>query len=262
MEAESTQTTETYLKVMAWLHANQKKLLIAAGVALAIGVAFTINGIQKDATEEKANAALLDLPMPNPRAARAPVTAAPFLDLAKEYPQTSAGEYAALLGSETLFLDGKYPEAHEEFSKFITQYPESVLLSQARVGVAASLEGEGKIADATQKYQELLLAYSSDANITSPVKLTLARLEEKQSKFEPAMNHYLELAHINNPYDPWVAEARERAQALLMSHPELRKLLPSSKPSGTPAAPGGLNLSLPPGAAKTTAAPPAAKPKP
>jgi predicted negative regulator of RcsB-dependent stress response len=265
MEAESTQSTETYLKVLAWLHANQKKLVIAAVVVAVIAAAAGIMSWQKSAADADANAQLLAVPLMTFGGGQfTPTPAGPFLTLAKQSPDTSAGEYAELLGAEALFTGEKYPEAHQEFSKFIEEHPASALLAQARVGLAASLEGEGKASEATQKYLEILPAYSSEANIVSPVKLTLARLYEKQNKPEQALTYYSELARINNPSDPWAAEARERGELLLAQHPELRKappsapsVVPGSPPAGT--RPPGVNPFTP---AKATSAPapaPAAK---
>jgi predicted negative regulator of RcsB-dependent stress response len=267
MEAESTQSTETYLKVLAWLHANQKKLMIGGGVAVAIALVAGFMAWHKAEIEADANAQLLAVPLSGYRGGQLTQTPAePFLKLANDSPDTSAGEYAELLGAATLFSEGKYPEAHQEFSKFIEGHPASGLLAQAKVGLAAALEGEGKVAEATQKYQEIVQVYSSEANISSPVKLTLARLYEEQNKPEQALTYYSELARINNPYDPWVAEARERGEMLLAKHPELRKAAPASPAGGVPgvAQPPGANPYAP---AKTTPTPvpapapaPAAKP--
>jgi predicted negative regulator of RcsB-dependent stress response len=258
---QSTDSTERYLKVLAWLHANQKKLIIGATVVVVIVLAVVIVDWQKAQVEASADAQLLKVPLATYHGNRlVPAQSGPFLNLAKQYPDTSAGEYAALLGAGSLFTEGKYPEAHQAFSQFIERYPESPLLSQAKVGLAASLEGEGKISEAAQKYQEILAACSAEANIVSPVKLTLARLDEAQNKPEQAFNYYVELARINNPYDPWAAEARERGELLLMKHPELRKSQPGAK--GGPSAgsqPAGLNLSLP-AKANNAPAPAAAKP--
>ena len=263
MEAESTQSTETYLKVLGWLHANQKKLTIGVGVAAVIAVIAAVLTWQKTATEAEANAQLLGLPLATFRGGQITAPPAePFLKLAEQHPDTSAGEYSELLGAETLFTDGKYPEAHQEFAKFVGNHPASTLLAQANIGLAASLEGEGKMSEATQKYQEILSVYPSEPGIVSPVKLTLARLYEKQNKLEQALTYYSELARVNNPYDPWVAEARERGELLLVKHPELRKAPPAaagapvagSHPSGvSPYAPAKPNPGAPP-------APAAAKP--
>jgi predicted negative regulator of RcsB-dependent stress response len=244
MEAESIQSTETYLKVLAWMHANRKILMIGVGVAVVITLAASIMAWQKSETESNANAKLMSLPLGNVRNGEMePSPAGPFLDLAKQYPDTSAGEYAALLGAGSLFTEGKYPEAQQAFSEFIDEHPDSTLLAQARVGLAASLEGEGKIAEAAQKYQEIISIYSLEANIVSPAKLTLARLDEELNKPAQALTYYEDLARVNNPYDPWAAEARERGELLLARHPELRKAPPAAA-SAPPAAsePAGLDL--------------------
>ena len=254
MEAESTQTTETYLKVLAWFHANRKMLMIGAGVAAVIAVAAGIMAWQKSEAESSANTHLMGVPLATLHDGRVvPAQAGTFLDLAKQYPDTSAGEYASLLGAESLFMDGKYPEAHQEFSKFIEDHPASALLPQAKVGLAASLEGQGKTSEASQKYQEVISAYATEANIVSPAKLTLARLDEEQNKPEQALKYYEELARVNNPYDPWAAEARERGTLLLIKHPELRKQ------AAAPTQPAGLNL-LAPRQTSNAPAPAAKKP--
>ena len=235
MEPDSLQTTERYLKLLAWLHTNRKMLIIGGAVAAVVALAITIVCWQKAEAEAGANAQLLNTPLATYRGGRlTPAQAGPFLDLAKQHPDTTAGEYAALLGAESLFTEGKYPEAHQGFSKFIEQYPESPLLAQAKVGLAASLEGEGKISEAAQKYQEIISAYSTESSIATPAKLTLARLDEAQNKPEQALRYYEELARINNPYDPWAGEARERGELLLAKHPELRKAPPGA--TGSPSA--------------------------
>ena len=259
MEPGSLESTERYLKVMAWLHANRKALIIGAGVVAVIALAAGVIAWQKNTAEASADAQLLGVPLETFQNGQlTPAKAGPFLDLAREYPDTSAGQYAALLGAKALFTDGKYSEAHQEFSKFIEQYPDSPLVSQAKVGVAACLEGEGKIAEAAQKYQEIISAYAGEANIVTPVKLTLARLDEGLNKPEQALTYYEELARVNNPYDPWAAEARERGQLLLVKHPELRKAPPGAAAGPGPASPAGtLNLKPAPATSGTPA--PAAK---
>jgi TolA-binding protein len=261
MEAESTQSTERYLKTLAWLHANQKKLILGAIVVAAVALTLGVIAWQKSAAESEANADLLSMPLMTFHATGLePAPAGPFLDLAKKRPDTTAGEYAALLGAGALFTEGKYPEAHQAFIGFIDRYPSSPLIPQAKVGLAASLEGEGKIADAAQKYQEIITTYSADANIVAPAKLTLARLDEALNKPEQAFSYYQDLARINNPYDPWAGEARERAQLLLAKHPELNKPAPASaSPASAASRLPGLDV-FPSTPSNKTPAPAAAKP--
>jgi predicted negative regulator of RcsB-dependent stress response len=237
MEAETTDSTEIYLKVVEWLQTNRKALVICGGVGMVIALIIAVMSWQKASAESEANKQLMSLPLITVNNGKlVPTPPGPFLDLAKSSPDTSAGEYAALLAAGTLFTDGKYPESHQEFAKFVEQYPNSTLLPQARIGLAASLDAQGKTQEAAQKYQEVISSYPSDANITSPAKLTLARLDEQLGKFEQAITFYSELARNQNPYDPWAGEARERGDMLLATHPELRKQQ-ATGPVGLPGQP-------------------------
>jgi len=134
---------------------------------------------------------------------------------------TSAGTAAQLLAARELFLGGKYAEAQQEFSKFVASHAGHPLLAQANVGIAASLEAQGKIGDAIQQYKKISALYSTDPNIIIPVKLTLGRLNEAENKPDQAAQMYKELASLNAPNDPWVAEAYERLRLLVAKHPEL-----------------------------------------
>jgi predicted negative regulator of RcsB-dependent stress response len=226
MEAEVTQThsEETFYRVLAWLHANQKRLFIGVGAVAALGLILGLVSWNKSETAATANAKLFELPISTsggPSIIPPPPTA--FLDLASRYPDTSAGEYALMFGAETLFVNGNYAESQQEFSKYVTEHPDGALNSVAQMGVAACVEAQGKTSDAIQKYQAVVSGYPNDLNVTEPAKLTMARLYEQENRPDQALNFYAELAHSQNPYDPWASEARERGELLLAKHPELRR---------------------------------------
>jgi len=261
MESDSIQSTELYIRLLEWFHANRKPLIIGGGAVAVIAIVIGVMSWQKGETEASADSQLLNTPLASLKEGRVvPTPASTFLDLSKDYPSTSAGEYASLLGAESLFLSGKYPEAHEQFSKFIDDNPTSLLLAQAEVGLAASLEGEGKNQEAAQKYQQVLSGYPTEEYITSPVKLTLARLDEELNRPEQALQYYQDLMRINNPVDPWAAEARERAVSLIMKHPELRKAL--APPAGANPGASSPLLNVSPTAQKPGASAPAPAPRP
>jgi TolA-binding protein len=252
MDAETTQS-DTFYKLMAWLHANRKRILAAVIAVAVIALVTTLVSWRKAMQDADANAHLFAIPGLVGMAARqGPISPAPLFDLAKEYPHTPGGEYALLLGAEKLFVLGKYPESQQEFAQFLVDYPDSPLIPDARMGVAASVEGEGKTPEAIQKYQELLSAFPGESQIVSPAKLTLARLLEQENQPQTALAYYSQLAQTQNPYDPWAVEARERGQLLLAKHPELKK---------TETAPAAAPFSLTQPAAKSTM-PPTAKAPP
>jgi predicted negative regulator of RcsB-dependent stress response len=233
--AGSAGSEETLFKLLAWLHANQKRLLIGVAAVAVIALVAGLVSWKKSADETDADAKLFAVPAPVGSQGRSgSVSPTSLLELAQNYPGTPAGEYASLLGAETLFLNGKYPEAQQEFSKFINENPESILIPQAKMGVAASLEAQNKTSEAIQKYQELVSGYASEANISTPAKLTLARLLEEDNRPQQALAFYSELARIQNPYDPWAAEARERGELLLAKHPELKQAAQSAPAQSAP----------------------------
>jgi predicted negative regulator of RcsB-dependent stress response len=261
MDAQ-TQTTDVYFRVLAWLHAHRKPLLIGSVVAAVIGLVWGFLAWKKAQDETDANAQLFAVPLEGgPRSASAsPLT---LLDLAKEYPSTPAGEYAQLLAADLLFNEAKYQEAARQFSDFAENHPESALVSVASVGVAASLEAQGKTAEAISKYHDIIVMYPSELSIISPAKLTLARLYQEDGKPQLAFNYYAELARMlsQNPYDPWASEARERAQLLVAKYPDLLKSQTNAAPSGVPSsAVPGFSVSDSSKAAGATSAPQPSKP--
>ena len=185
MEAETSQTqsTDTIYRVLAWLHANRKRLLIGIGVVAGLGLIAGFSAWRKDQNTAEANARLFELPVASsPNMPVIPPPPSAYLDLASKYPDTSAGEYAALFGAESLFVNGNYAESQHEFSKYSEDHPESPLVAEATMGVAACLEAEGKASEAIQKYQQVTAKYPSDLNVTGPAKLTMARLYEQQNR--------------------------------------------------------------------------------
>ncbi|HEY3913745.1 MAG TPA: tetratricopeptide repeat protein [Verrucomicrobiae bacterium] len=263
MEAETTesQSTETFYKVLAWFHANQKRVIILIAVVAVVGLIVGIMSWNKDREDADANKQFFDLPIEaSPTASLTGPSPNAFLDLASQYPNTSAGEYAVLLAAQSLFAEGKYPEAQAQFSKYVNDHPDSPLLAQASLGVAACLEAEGKIAEAVQQYRQVISSYPNEISVTSPAKLTLARLLEDQNQPEQAMSLYVDLARSQNPNDLWATEARERAQILLSTHPELMKEAQQQQQQASSANPS-FSLSQPTRTVQPASAPTAPAPQ-
>jgi tetratricopeptide (TPR) repeat protein len=236
MDAQ-TQSTDVYMKVLGWLHARRKPLVIGLVAVVVIAAVWGFMSWRKTQNETEANAQMFAVPVGAAPRSAAPPSAQPLLEVAREYSGTTAAAYSQLLAADILFNQGKYPEAGQQFSEFIDNNPESALIPEAKVGVAAALEAQGKIPEAITKYHDIIVMYPSEMNIVSPAKLTLARLYDEDNKPELAFNYYAELARLlnQNPYDPWASEARERAQLLVAKHPELLKNQTSAAPTGSPA---------------------------
>jgi predicted negative regulator of RcsB-dependent stress response len=259
MEAEKT---DALFDFYGWLHTNRKR--VAAGtivVAVIAAIIFFVSW-NKSQNELKANEELLGVPAVLADVPAGDAAAATKLQkISRDYAGTSGGATAQLLAARELFRAGKYAEAQQEFSRFIADYAGSPLVPQANVGIAAALEAQGKTNEAVQQYKKVNTIYSGNPNIVLPVKLTLGRLSEADNKPDQAVNYYKELAGINDPNDPWVAEAYERMRLLVAKHPELNPNPPQSRAVPSPLlAPteSEMQMTAPPSGTGPATAPPAA----
>lgn len=224
--------TVTLYNFYGWLHTNRKRVVAGAVVVAVIAAIVGVMMWNSNQKEAGANRALFGVPsVLNQTPPGDPVSARALLAISQENSGTSAGAAAQLLAARELFVGGKYAEAQQEFAKFVASHSGHPLLPQANVGIAASLEAQGKIPDAEQQYKKISALYSTDPNIILPVKLTLARLSEAENKLDQAVQLYKELASLikNDPNDPWVAEAYERLRLLVAKHPELNPSPPQAR---------------------------------
>jgi len=246
-----------------WLHTNRKRVVAGAIVAAVIAAVVLFVMWSNNQKEAGANQALLASPSLLGGAAPGdPLAAAALLKVNQDFSGTGAGAVAQLLAARELYLAGKFPEAGEQFSKFVAAHPSHPLVPQANVGIAACLEGQGKIPDAVQQYKKVTSLYPTSLNIVIPIKLTLGRLSEADNKPDQAVGFYKDLVSLQDPQDPWVAEASERLRLLVAKHPELN---PFQAPPGAAAAPSPvltpseaeMQLLAPPGSTAPAPPPPA-----
>jgi len=71
-----------------------------------------------------------------------------------------------------------YQDASDAYQRFITQYPKSELVPQAKFGIASSLEEMDQLDAAYHLYQDLLTSYPSP----SVIQIKLARIHQRQSQ--------------------------------------------------------------------------------
>jgi len=264
MEADST---VTLFNIYDWLHKHRKQVIAGASVAAVVALLVATVVWRRNATQAEANQELFAVPsLILPIAQGDSPSAKTLLDIGGKFSGTSAGNAAELLAAKQLFLDGKYPEAQQAFSKFVADHAGSPLLAQAKVGVAACLEAQGKTGDAVSQYKEINAIYGGVRSIAEPVLLTLGRLSETGStadQMRQAVNYYTTLVNVNDRTDPWVVEAGERLQLLWSKHPELRPQPPATAPTSSPMltpSSSEMEMSAPPGAGAAT--PPAGTTQP
>src|SRR5262249_37793994 len=101
---------------------------------------------------------------------------------------------------------------------------------EALLGVAASLEAQGKIDAAVAGYKEITSRHSGDS-VAPDAKFALARLYEVQNKPELARDLYLEVEQ-GNRFSSKAIEAGMRIEDLITRYP---KLAPQNQAPLTPA---------------------------
>lgn len=219
MEAESTNPPSQF-DLVAWLAENFKAVLIAVVVVVAIGAGIGLYSWNKERSAIKANEQVFA--KPSIGLAKTTASADTYLKAAQDNSGNAVGDRAEVLAASVLFQQGKFSEAQSQFEK-ASKSSDNGIQAEAALGVAASLDAQGKAADATAKYLDVVNKYATSA-AASQARLSLARLYEAQNKPEEAFKYYEQLDKSPNPYDPWRAVAVDKRQQLLTAHPELAKL--------------------------------------
>jgi TolA-binding protein len=111
-----------------------------------------------------------------------------------------------------LFIAGKYAEAQTQFQKYLDAFPDSDFTAQASLGIAASLEAQGKIDLATVAYQKAI-NQSAPVSVAVNAKFALARIAQQQGKIADAEKLYEDIAKQNQG-SPYAQEAAMRAMEL------------------------------------------------
>ena len=232
MSSEIAQSSEFY-KLVAWVDANRKRIAWIGGIIVAVILAVSFYFWNKDQQELKAAQDLSALEIRNASTPGEATAADGYLRIAAENPNTAAASRALLTGAGLLFDAGKYKEAQAQFEKFLRDYSDNPLVSQAALGLAASLDAQGRVPDAVTRYNEVIQRHPNDSAVNQ-AKVALARLYVTQNKPEQAFKIYDELARnggMNNG-DSWSAEAAIQREELLDKYPNLQP--PAPKPAAAP----------------------------
>jgi predicted negative regulator of RcsB-dependent stress response len=168
---------EFLIKLWPWLEAK-RNLLIGIAVALlaAWGIYFFVT-TQAEQKEVAAGQALTQLLTTPPASATgAGQLADAFARLAAQYPGTAAAQRAQLQAASAFFTAGRYADAQAQFQKFIDANAAGPLAATAQLGVAASLEAQGK-PEAVAAYQRVVSVFPASP-AESSAKAALARLQK------------------------------------------------------------------------------------
>jgi TolA-binding protein len=101
--------------------------------------------------------------------------------LLKKYPSSEWSDDALYWVGESYFLQGDQKKAQENFSKYLSAYPQGELAFKARMGIARSLEEEGSLKEAIELYRTLKTEYPSEKSVAIRLQSAQKRHENKQS---------------------------------------------------------------------------------
>ena len=200
MDSEISQS-EQWLRFVAWLEDNWRRVAAVAGVVVAVGVVISFVIWQGGQKQLQGSAALSQvLASPN----GAPSSDA-LLRVAREHTGTKAGNRAMLLACAALFTEGRFAESQSQFEDFLAGQPAGAATPQARFGVAASKQAQGQAEAAIADYKSIV-DNASSGNVIPQARFALAGLYAGQGQTDLAREQYEALAVIQG--SSLAAEAR------------------------------------------------------
>jgi predicted negative regulator of RcsB-dependent stress response len=224
MESENTQSTDLYT-LLAWFEKNRKQIISAIVIVIVVGIVIAFVQWNREQKEIAAGEALSAVVMTGNSSKP---SADSLLKVAADNAGTVAAGRALLMAAGQMFTDGNVDGAQKNFQKFLTDYAGSPLTPQAKLGVAACLEAQGKKAEAIAAFKEVADRFG-EANTRTHAKFSLARLNETEGKLELARDQYIELMQEaqresqRNSQSTFGPEAFGRLSDLMQKHPELAK---------------------------------------
>ncbi len=220
MDSSST-ATDSLLKFVAWLDKNKKRVSLIAGGVVAGVALISIIIYYESQKETRASEALSNVRKPfSPTAPLPPDVAQSYLKVAQDFEGTKAAGRALIEAASLFYTEGNYSNSETQYKRFLNEYPDSPFLAQGMLGLASTLDAEGKTPEALAKYEELRRRFPNDSVING-TKLALARLYEKQNPAE-AYKLYNELLATSSQSGIG-SEAGIRLADLTEKYPDLAK---------------------------------------
>jgi predicted negative regulator of RcsB-dependent stress response len=218
--ASDVTESESLIKLWTWFETHKKQVLWA--VIIILGAAFVgwfmVN--QQEENRIASGEALSKVVIPQVLTPNARPVPDAYLRVASKYPDSNAGARAMLLAATGLFDEGKYTEAQAQFERFRREHHDNALLGNALLGIAASLDAQGKTADAINAYRDLVDHHPNETVVLPQAEFALGRLYEAQGQAATARTFFEKVA-MTDPYGSIGSEAGIRIEELKQKYPNL-----------------------------------------
>ena len=173
---------------MVQTHKKQTHIGVAVVLVVSLVVSYAVyHQNQKQIAASEALTGTLITESSSGRGAVAPALVA----VANEHSDSVAGGNALMIAGGQYFIEGKYSDAQKQFERYRRDFRDGAFQEQAMLGLASSLEAQGKTNEAVTFYKQL-----SDRRPSVAVwqaKFALGRLYETQGMLEQARNLYDEV---------------------------------------------------------------------
>jgi len=212
MQSDKAQATWFY-DGLGWFETHRKQTIQAAGIIAAFALIVSYYFYSRGQKEDAAAAALSQLILTRG-------TPAEYIKFEADNRSTEAAPKALLMAGQTLFSEGKFPEAQAQFQKLRQEYRTSEFAGTAALGIATCLDAQGKVDEAIAAYSDVTRRSGDIAAIQA--EFSLGRLYETKGDLDKATAHYdavVQMAGNSNLGN----EAYMRAGELRAAHPELVK---------------------------------------
>ncbi|HTV40903.1 MAG TPA: tetratricopeptide repeat protein [Candidatus Sulfotelmatobacter sp.] len=228
---ESHDAAATFmLKLWPWIETNKNKLVTGTAIVLVIVLGFFLYFWRRDANRISAGDAVTQNMLTlQPNSPPATVFQS-YMDVASDYPNTPAGERALLQAATIMFTQGKYPDSQHYFQQYLDTHPDGQFSGIAALGVAKSLEAEGKINDAEGAYNHVINDFATDGQSVNRARFCLALLNLQQGRYQDAFSLF-QTVYQADQYGPLGGEARNYLVELQSKLPRQPSTAPSAAPS-------------------------------
>jgi tetratricopeptide (TPR) repeat protein len=225
MQSENAQATWFY-DGLGWLETHRKQSIQVAGVVVVLAMVISYYFYSRNQKEEAQAAAFSQLILNQAKPEE-------YIKFQADNHSSQAAPKALLMAGQEYFAMGKYPEAQEQFQKLRQEYRSSAFTIQASLGVAASLDAQGKVDDAIAAYTDL--THQSGDVASMQAGFALGRLYEVKGQLDKALEN-LDAVAAAAGNSTIGQEAGVHAVEIRMAHPELVKAMPaaSAVPPMTP----------------------------